>query len=307
MTDLEAPLMSALVCTRDRGQSIVDTITSILANTHPNFELVIVDQSTNDTTEDAARPFFSDPRLRYIRSSTAGKTRALNLGVSEAGGEVVAVTDDDCTVPSDWLEKLAAIFDRNPKVAMAFCNVAAGPHDESAGFIPAYMRTDDKLVTTSRDKCSARGIGAGMAVRRAVILKLGGYDTLLGPGSRFGCCDDGDMAVRILLSGNHIYETSTITVEHFGFRTWQQGKQLSRRNFQSIGAAYSKLLKCGRWDFVIIPAYEFVCFAVWPPLWSLLRFRRPRGIMRSVSFVRGFIGGILTPLDRATMRFIDTA
>jgi glycosyltransferase involved in cell wall biosynthesis len=101
---------------------VVDTVLSILANTHPNFELVVVDQSKDDETLEALRPFGADPRLRYARIATVGKGNALSAGIAETKGSVIAITDDDCTVPPKWLEKFASIFTAHPKVAVAFCS-----------------------------------------------------------------------------------------------------------------------------------------------------------------------------------------
>ena len=94
-------------------------------------------------------------------------------------------------------------------------------------------------------------------------------------------------------------------MKHFGFRTWQQGRQLTRRNFFGIGAAYSKFLKCGRVGLMYIPAHEFIKYALWPLIRDLLHLRQPRGIVRITAFAEGFIGGLQTPVDRATMKFVE--
>ncbi len=139
MTNNDAPeLVSAIVCTRNRGDSIVRTIESILANTYPRFEPIVVDQSTDDRTAAAAAPFLADARLRYIRSDTRGVSTARNIGLAEARAEVVLFTDDDCEVPPDWVEQMARIFRQHARVAVAFCSVEAVGHDTSKGFIPAY-------------------------------------------------------------------------------------------------------------------------------------------------------------------------
>lgn len=144
-----------------------------------------------------------------------------------------------------------------------------------------------------------------MAVRRSMVEKLGGFDPMLGPGSRFPDCDDRDIAMRALLAHYYVYETAAVTVKHFGFRTWLQGSHLTRRNFLGIGAAYSKFLKCGRAELIYVPAYEFVRSALWPPIWDVLRLRQPQGIVRITAFIEGFFKGIHTPIDRSTMIFID--
>jgi GT2 family glycosyltransferase len=276
-----------------------------LANTHSNFELVVVDQSRGSETWEVLRPFSTDPRLRYLKTATIGKGYALIAGLRETKGTAVAITDDDCTVPPNWLETFASIFAVHPKVAVAFCCVEAGEHDQTAGFVPDYVRTGDRVLTTMHDARHVRGLGAGMAVRRNMIEKIGGFDPLLGPGSRFQDCDDRDIAIRALLAGYYVYETSTVAVKHFGFRSWQQGRQLTRRNFLGIGAAYSKFLRCGRIELMYIPAYEFIKYALWPPIRDLLHFRQPSGIVRITAFVKGFIEGLRTPLDKSTMVFVE--
>jgi len=301
----DPPLISALVCTCSRDRLVVDAISSILANTHLNFELVVVDQSKDDETREALRPFSTDLRLRYLKIATIGKGYALNAGMRETKGTVVAITDDDCTVPSNWLETFASIFAAHPKVAVAFCCVESGEHDRTAGFVPDYVRTGDRMLTTAHDARHVQGLGAGIAVRRKAIEEIGGFDPMLGPGSRFPSCDDRDIAIRALLARYHVYETSVIAVKHFGFRTWQQGRQLTRRDFLAIGATYSKFLKCGRIELIYIPAYQFTKYALWPPIRDLLHLRQPRGMVRITAFLKGFIEGLRTPLDKATMMFVD--
>jgi glycosyltransferase involved in cell wall biosynthesis len=304
-TQDDPPPVSALVCTCSRDRLVANTVSSILANTYPNFELIVVDQSSDKETEEALGPFRANRRLRYLKSQTIGKGSALNVGLSETRGAVVAITDDDCTVPTNWLQTFASIFLAHPTVAVAFCCVEAGEHDRKAGFIPDFVCYGDKVLTSMHDARSLRGMGAGIAVRRSMIEKIGGFDPMLGPGSRFPSGDDRDVAIRALLAGYHIYETSSIAVKHLGFRTWQQGRQLARRDFLAIGAAYSKLLKCGRIELAYIPTNEFIKYALWPPIWDLLHLREPRGMVRITAFLEGFLEGLRTPLDRTTMRFVD--
>jgi glycosyltransferase involved in cell wall biosynthesis len=276
-----------------------------LANGYPNFELIVVDQSSDSETEEALGPFGADRRLRYLKSATIGKGNALNVGLKETTGAVVAITDDDCTVPTNWLETFASIFVTQPRVAVAFCCVEAGEHDRKAGFIPDYVRSGDRVLTSMHDARDVHGMGAGIAIRRSMIEEIGGFDPMLGPGSRFPSGDDRDVAIRALIAGYFIYETSSIAVKHFGFRTWQQGRQLARRDFLAIGAAYSKLLKCGHIGLAYIPAYEFARYALWPPVRDLLHLRQPRGLVRVTAFLEGFMVGLRTPIDRTTMRFVD--
>jgi glycosyltransferase involved in cell wall biosynthesis len=293
----QAAPITAVICTRNRGRAILKAAETVLSNTHPSFSLIVIDQSTTDDTAACLAPLISEGKLTYIRTTTVGVSRSRNLGLRTAGTEIVAFTDDDCEVPPTWLEELQAVFSEQPSTAMVFCSVLAGPHSSADGFVPAYECQGTRTVHTLLDKCTARGMGAGLAIRREPVLALGGFDEELGPGGRFPSCEEGDAAVRCLLRGHDVCETSRTHVIHHGFRTWSEGRELSRRDWFGIGAAYAKPLRAGRWDFMPVPAYELMVKAVWPPIMDMLRLRRPKGLTRGLYFVRGFAKGLVEPLN----------
>ncbi len=298
--------VSVLVCTSGRGDSVVETVQSILIAESPACELIVIDQSDDDRTEEALAPFRQDLRLRYIHSTTKGKGIALNLGMQEARGDIVAITDDDCKVEPDWLDAHLAVFEKYPKVAVTYGNVIAVEYDPEKGYIPAYRVPQETLCVNLKQKLRARGIGANMAVRRETIQQMGGFDPELGPGGKFFACVDGDMTVRCLLNGWHLYETPHSTVLHYGFRTWEQSRSLTHRAFIGIGAAYIKPLKCGRREVIPLLLYEFVCYAFIPSIVATVTFQRPTNWQRVFSFLRGVRQGWKSPIDCATMRYIDT-
>ena len=239
------PEVSIVICTRNRGASAIATIESALANTHPNFEVMLVDQSTNDRTKAAINPFLSLPHFRYVPTDTVGAGSARQIGLQEARGEVVAYTDDDCTVTPDWLSGLSAIFQQNERVAIVCCRVDPAPYDQTKGYVPCYEIKKNRTLRTMRDCFHGLGLGAGMAVRRRILLSIGGFDRNLGPGSVFRAGEDHDIFIRAILNNCHVYETPEIAVLHFGMRTWTEGKEHSKRDWFSGGATYIKPVKCG--------------------------------------------------------------
>jgi GT2 family glycosyltransferase len=297
MTSADAPIVTALVCTADRGDAVVDTVASILANTYPAFELLVVDQSSDERTVAALAPL-DEPRLRVLRSPVKGKGVALNIGLAEARGGIIVCTDDDCLVPPSWIGQMAALFAPRPAVAVAFCNVEAAPHDRTAGFVPTYVRSGDRLVRSPLEKVTARGIGACIAVRRDAVRELGGFDPSFGPGGLFPSCDDWDVATRALLRGHAVYETDSVTVIHNGFRTFAQGRDHARRDWFAIGAVSAKPIRAGYWPGIVVALRVWLTYAVWPPIADALHLRRPVGLTRITSFVAGFTRGLGTPVDR---------
>ena len=266
-------------------------------------ELVILDQSANDDTANALTPFLADPRLRYIPSETAGLGRAHNLGLAACRADVVLITDDDCEVPPDWGEKFSAVFAENPRVAMAFCNTRPAPGDWPGGYIPTYERTGDLLLTKLRDRFKENPIGAGMAVRRSVIQELGGYDELMGPGAPITSHEEDDMVLRCLLRGYHIFETDRTFVYHYGFRTVEESKTLTFRNYHGTGGGMAKLLKCRQWPIITIAAYIVWATILLPLLGSLARLQKPRVVSRVTGFCKGFALALKMPVDSTKMTF----
>ncbi len=296
-------VISIVICTRDRGSRVEATLKSAFSQSYPDFEVILVDQSVGPDTRDAIGEYLAREDFRYIRSGEKGLSRARNLGLHHACGSIVAYSDDDCILPPDWLDLIEKGFAYDPRIAVLFCNVEAAPYDAAKGFIPAYIRTSEIMVTSPMGKLRARGIGAGMAVRKEHILSLGGFDEYLGAGGHFPSCEDGDMAVRAILAGYAVLETNQTHVVHEGFRTWQQGKGLARRNWVGIGAAYVKPLRCRRWDAWVIIAYEAFVVGLWQAVNPVFRLKKPHGLRNFVFFWEGFFRGLFHPMDKSTMLY----
>ena len=78
------------------------------------FEVIVVDDGSNDDTAGIVRAF---PSVRYLRQDNAGPASARNLGAGSAQGEFLAFTDSDCVPHEDWISQLMAGFSR-PQVGV---------------------------------------------------------------------------------------------------------------------------------------------------------------------------------------------
>ena len=166
-----------------------------------------MDQSDNNLTEAFLQPYLREARVRYFKAGAGGVAVSRNTGVRHAGGVLVALTDDDCTVPRAWLSDFVDAFQTDSRIAMVFGNVLAGPHQSELGFVQAYVRNQPFVARGIRDRHRVEGIGACMALRRSVWEELGGFDEMLGAGGAFKSAEETDFAVRVLLAGYRIYET----------------------------------------------------------------------------------------------------
>jgi GT2 family glycosyltransferase len=198
---------------------------------------------------------------------------------------------------------MARVMNRHSTTAVVFCNVVAPPYDRSAGYVPAYERRHDRLLSSLLDARHGLGLGAGMALRRTAVLACGGFDEMFGPGSRFGSCDDWDISLRAIVGGWHVYDTAEVSILHHGFRTLAEGRVHALRDWVAIGALCAKPIRAGHLSAIILSFWLFGAQAIWPAVRDVVRLRRPSGRSRIVGFVRGFVEGIRTPVDRKTLMF----
>jgi GT2 family glycosyltransferase len=295
-------LVTALICTRNRPAALACAVNSLLASQGVDLEVIVVDQSDGRDSEDALAHLAS-PRLRYVRSRARGKGAALNEGLMLARGAFVACTDDDCEAPPGWVARMAGVLEEQPTAAVALCNVIAGPYDSRAGYVPTYQVQGNRLLRSIGACRDGLGFGAGMILRRNVVIELGGFDETFGPGARFASGDDHDLCHRVLLKGWHVYETTDVSILHHGFLTFAQGRMHTRRDWTSAGATGAKLLRTGQLEAASLPLWLFSVHALWPPCRDLLCLRRPRQLARIAGFFEGFTAGLRTGLDRRTLLY----
>ena len=90
----DATRVSVIMPAFNRDGVIETAIRSVLAQTHANFELIVVDDGSTDRTRDVVRAFH-DPRIILVEGAHAGVSAARNLGLERATGEIVAYLDSD--------------------------------------------------------------------------------------------------------------------------------------------------------------------------------------------------------------------
>jgi GT2 family glycosyltransferase len=301
MESSQHPPISVVICTRDRGDSITRTVRSILSSDYPSYSILVVDQSGDERTFRALKPFLNNGRLRYHQSPVTGLAAARNLGIEMAGTDLIAMTDDDCEVPPDWLTEMVSALTLENDTGIVFGNVLPGKHDLDSGFIPNYIRGEAFLARSILKKARIEGIGACMGLKLKAWSSLGGFDEALGAGSLFRSAEETDLTIRALLAGYHVFETPRVHVIHNGFRNWGEGKALIRGHLYGLGAMYAKLFKCGRWS--VLPALSVLAwrwafgrpvvdFGHYPPRW-----------MRLASFLRGTADGVLVGVRLADVLF----
>jgi GT2 family glycosyltransferase len=225
------PLVSVVVCTRNRPDSVLVTLRGLADLRYAPFEVVLVDNApSSDATKDAvAREFGDDPRFRYVRELRPGLSCARNRGLVEASADIVAFTDDDVQVDEWWLNGMVRGFRAVSDVACVTGLIATAEIDNAAQlyfhlregwganverriFDLGDNRDDSPLYPYS---AGIFGAGANFAVSRMALKEVGGFNEALGAGMPSGGGEDLNMFMRIVLSGHRLVYEPSAMVKHF--------------------------------------------------------------------------------------------
>lgn len=294
-----APQATIVVPTRNRSERVVRAVQAVLAADRDDVEIVIVDQSDDDSTRAALAEFRGRSNFRYVRTNGMGSAMARNIGIGHARAEVVGLTDDDCEVSADWIPELVAAFAVDGRIAVVFGAVAPAAHESDAGFIPAHVGRVQFLARRPSQMHRVDGMAACMGVRRSAWQAIGGFDTALGSGAPLRSAAEGDLALRALGAGYFVYSNPRLEVLHHGFRTWEEGRELISSYWYGTGAMLAKPVKRGRLSVCPLLARLALRWAFGRSPVAASLGSRPQTWFRLWAFLRGFAAGVLTPIDPA--------
>lgn len=114
------PLVSVVIATHNREKLLPRAVQSILNQTHQNFEIIIVDDVSQDETPNVIDLLTkSDPRIKAFRSvNNIGPGAARNMGISHAQGEYIAIMDDDDISFPQRLEVQVSVLQKEPEIGL---------------------------------------------------------------------------------------------------------------------------------------------------------------------------------------------
>jgi O-antigen biosynthesis protein len=164
------PRVSVVVCSYNGSRTIRHCGEGLLALDYPDFEVIVVDDGSTDTTAAIAREF----GFRVISTPNRGLSSARNTGLAAATGEIVAYIDDDASPDPDWLRYLAATFMTTSHAGVGGPNIAP-PGD---GWIADCVANapGGPIHVLLNDRVAEHIPGCNMAFRKSCLDAIGGFD-----------------------------------------------------------------------------------------------------------------------------------
>ena len=182
------PAVSVVIPTYNRRRQVERAAASVLAQTFQDFELLVIDDGSHDGTGQSLGGL--DERVRYRWQANRGPAAARNAGIHLARGPVVAFLDADNRWLPEHLEVVAAVLARHPETVLA----STCPGFRASGSQPPQ---DARLIDALPLALMGNSFGyvSCIAVRRDVLLAIGGFDEELAVG------EDDDLWLRLAMKG----------------------------------------------------------------------------------------------------------
>lgn len=195
------PLVSLIITVYNGERYIGACVKAALAQTYPNFEVIVVDDGSTDGTANICRSL-TDPRVRYLTWGRLGRPKALNAGIAEAKGAYIAINDaDDLSLPYR-LGYVMKFLSTHPEVAI----IGTGFHEtrEFLDRVPDALAGEPGAVDSrspvwlSPTTVFRRNLFVNSTVvyPKATWERIGGYD------EKLSITEDYDFDLRALQCGS---------------------------------------------------------------------------------------------------------
>jgi len=212
--------ISVVLATYNRASSLSTTLQTLFQLVYPadlRWELVVVDNNSSDSTSAVIKAFQVSFPIRYVLETTQGRAAAINAGIAAATGRIVAFTDDDVLLHSNWLTALKQAFDDYECAAVAGRVIPLWNHPK-----PDWLEMEDQQAVVNFDlgddfkEINFAPLGANSAFRRDVFARYGLFRLDLGVrGEKHTVtCDDTEFGGRLTAAGEKIVYSPNAIVYH---------------------------------------------------------------------------------------------
>ena len=227
------PLISVIIPAYNAEQTISETVRSVLKQTLSDFEVIIIDDGSQDLTLEILSGI-TDSRIKVFSHPNAGACVSRNRGFAQAQGEFIAFLDADDLWTPDKLEAQLAALQANPQAAVAYswtnCIDEAGQflrrgnHLSLNGDIYAELLLSDVLEN-----------GSTSLIRREALAAVGGFDESL------AAAQDWDLYLRLAVNYQFVVVPSPQVLYRISTNSMSsQVLQLESASLQVIEKAFSQ-------------------------------------------------------------------
>lgn len=192
MKSIKPKVSVVIPCYNDKDY-ISETLDSVLNQTYQDFEVIIVDDGSNNETKDVLNNI-NHLKVSILKQKNGGLSNARNNGFKKARGEYVLTIDSDDTFEKNFLEKAVAILDKKESVTAvsSYCNIFMGNHNVITKHNPKGGGLNNFLFDNNSTSFAL--------IRKSSWKRIGGYDESMLKGF-----EDWEFWISMTKSGGYIY------------------------------------------------------------------------------------------------------
>ena len=191
----ETPAISVIVPAWGVGDFLAEALASLQAQTRKDWEAIVVDDGDTAAVAAAVAPFASDPRIRLLATDNGGLAVARNRGIEQARAERIALLDGDDRYRPDYLERMTAALDADPRLGFVTCDAWLFGSPAFHGKLFSELQPQTGEITLERVLRREFKVFGAATLRRSALREVGGYD------ARLRSAEDLDLWIRLLEAG----------------------------------------------------------------------------------------------------------
>lgn len=208
---------SIVIPTFNQLSLLMQCINSIIENTNPAYEIIVVDNASTDGTSNYLQQLGGQVRYRVLENNR-GFSGAINVGMMMAKGRMILLLNNDTLVTEKWLDNLLICLNSDERIGMVgpITNYISGdqrvdvPYEDIAD-MPRFAR-ENNLSDAARWRWVDRLTGFCLLFRRELFDGIGYFDE----GFEIGNFEDDDYNIRVRLLGKNLVIAQDAFIHHFG-------------------------------------------------------------------------------------------
>ena len=197
-------LISVVIPLYNKELSISGTLRSVLAQTYPDYEIIVVNDGSTDTSAEVVRQMMlEDNRIRLIEQSNAGVSAARNTGILNAHGEYIAFLDADDLWTSDYLETLDKLIHDFPDAGLYCIGYWAIQDSQIPNGLSSLIQENDRVRGWVDNPWSGNTdlFAGSSSSSKDRLIRVGLFDTRMTHG------EDLDLFWRMVLDGGMVRDS----------------------------------------------------------------------------------------------------